>query len=169
MSSFHILSAVALFSTLLITTACGDKIGDSCSISTDCSAQGERICDGSSPDGYCTIAGCDFGTCPDEAVCVRFFGGVVDESQPCDPRTEDRTTDDCGPDDLCTLAGTCIPRSAERRFCMLKCDSGGDCRDEYECRTEALMREHGGEPVPKAGEALGTDIQSFCAVEPQPF
>ncbi len=158
--------SLPLFVLLTLSSGCGDKIGDSCSRSTDCSSTGERVCDTISPDGYCTIAGCDFGTCPDESICVRFFGGVIDESLPCDPRTEDRTTDDCSPDDLCTLAGYCVPRTAERRFCMLTCSSDSDCRNKYECRTEELMRIHGGEPVPNAGEVLD-NIQAFCAVAPQ--
>ena len=53
--------------------ACGHKIGDSCSVASDCSDNADRICDTSSHDGYCTIAGCDFDTCPSEAVCVSFF------------------------------------------------------------------------------------------------
>jgi hypothetical protein len=28
------------------------------------------------------------------------------------------------------------------------------------------MRQHGGEPVPKPGERLGTDLQPFCAPAP---
>ncbi len=152
--------------TLSLLTACGDEIGDSCTTSSDCSTAGDRICDNQSPDGYCTVPGCDFDTCPEESVCIRFFGGVTNTTSSCDPRTEDRTTNDCSPDDLCTLAGTCVPRTAESRFCMKKCGGSGDCRDKYECRTEQLMRDHGGEPVPSPGEALGSDLQSFCAAEP---
>ena len=39
-------------------------------------------CDTSSPDGqgYCTIEGCDWNTCPSEAVCIRFFTPVLDEA-----------------------------------------------------------------------------------------
>lgn len=144
---------------------CGDKIGDPCQVSGECSSQGDRLCDTTSPDGYCTVVGCDFGTCPEEAVCVRFFG-VANSDRPCDPQTEDLSTDDCTPDELCSLSETCVPRTAEQRFCMLKCGGSGDCRDKYECRTLELMREHGGEPVPPPGEAVSLDPQPFCAAAP---
>jgi hypothetical protein len=158
----------ATFAILLLLgiAACGDEIGDECSISPDCSSQGDRICDINSPGGYCTIIGCDYNTCPDEAVCVRFFS-VSDTNRPCDPSAEDVAGEDnCTPDELCTLGGDCVPRTAELRFCMRTCGSNGDCRDGYECRTKQLMREHGGEPVPPPGEAVAEDPQRFCAAAP---
>jgi hypothetical protein len=145
--------------------ACGDKIGDACQVSSECSSQGDRLCDTTSPDGYCTVVGCDFDTCPEEAVCVRFFG-VANSDRPCDPQTEDSSTDDCTPDEVCSLSDTCVPRTAEVRFCMLKCGGDGDCRDKYECRDIERMRIHGGEPVPEPGQAVGTDPQAFCAAAP---
>lgn len=158
------LSAFAIF-----CAACGSEIGDSCAVSSDCDPNGTRQCDRSSVDGYCTIAGCDYNTCPDEAVCVRFFVGSFD-NETCDPTTEDLPssdgTDDCSLDELCTLAGTCVPHSAEVRYCMRRCSSGGDCRGGYECRTEDLMIEHGGEPVLAPGEVPDGDPQRFCAVAP---
>jgi hypothetical protein len=157
---------------LLGAAACGDEIGDECTLSTDCSSQGDRICDTNSPGGYCTIIGCDVDTCPDEAVCVRFFS-VSDTNHPCDPQAEDVPREDgqpaedkCTADELCTLSNVCVPRSAELRFCMKTCGSNGDCRDGYECRTEQLMREHGGEPVPPPGEAVSENPQRFCAAAP---
>ena len=161
-----LLTSFALAALVALSAGCGDEIGDSCVSSSDCSQSGDRICDTASPEGYCTVPGCDFDSCPDGSVCIRFFGGVTNTTSECDPRTEDRTTDACGPDDLCTLAGTCVPRTAETRFCMKTCGGNGDCRDKYECRTEDLMRLHGGEPVPEPGEALGDDLQKFCAAEP---
>lgn len=41
-------------------------------MSLDCSALGNRLCDQTQPGGYCTIPGCERGTCPDDAVCVLF-------------------------------------------------------------------------------------------------
>ena len=76
------------------------------------------------------------------------------------------TSDDCSLDELCSLAGNCVPRSSEIRFCMRKCDADDDCRDGYECRDLALMEAHGGEPVPPAGEAVADDPQPFCASAP---
>src|SRR5262245_28782560 len=51
---------------------CTPGIGDSCKLSTDCSALGDRLCDTSQPDGYCTVFNCDPGGCPSEASCVEF-------------------------------------------------------------------------------------------------
>ncbi len=152
-------------SLLFLAVACGDQIGDSCSLSTDCSSTGDRICDTNSPGGYCTIIGCDVGTCPDEAVCVRFFP-VTSSNRPCDPATEDQGANACTADEVCTFSGTCAPRNSEVRFCMKTCGGDGDCRDDYECRTTELMKEHGGEPVPESGEATGSKTTRFCATAP---
>src|SRR5436190_23330379 len=94
---------LAALAALLALAGAGDaEIGDDCSLSSDCSPQGDRICDVSSPGGYCTIIGCDFDTCPGEAVCVRFFS-VQDSDRACDPREEDLVEDvnDCTADEMC--------------------------------------------------------------------
>ena len=160
------LRSLSLAVLLLTAVACGEEIGDECTISSDCSPQGDRICDVNSPGGYCTILGCDVGTCPDEAVCVRFFP-VQDTNRLCDPNTDDGGASSCSADEVCTFAGTCAPRNAEVRFCMKTCSDNGDCRDDYECRDADLMREHGGEPVPESGEPTGSKLTNFCAAEPQ--
>lgn len=148
---------------------CGKEIGDACVVSSDCSPNGDRQClDPSQNGGYCTIQGCDFGTCPDEAVCVRFFTGGF-SNKPCDYLTEDNGSDACSFDELCSLAGTCVPRSSEIRFCMRTCGGDGDCRGDYECRDFDLMVAHGGEPVldPAGGQRLDAkSAQSFCAATP---
>ncbi len=153
-----------------LIAGCGKEIGDSCIVSTDCGTDANLICDLASLDGYCTIPGCDYGTCPDEAVCVRFFIASF-EDLPCDPATEDLgtggATNDCGLDEICTLAGQCVPSASEERFCMKTCGDSGDCRDGYECRDEALMRSHGGEPVPPPGQRLAS-FDPFCAQAPVP-
>jgi len=147
---------------------CGKEIGDSCLLSTDCGSDGNLVCDQASLDGYCTIPGCDFGTCPSEAVCVRFFTASF-ANVPCDPATEDLgtagSTDACGLDEVCTLAGQCVPSASEVRFCMKTCGDSGDCRSGYECRDQALMVAHGGEPVPPPGQRL-TSFDRFCAQAP---
>ncbi len=143
-----------------VSAGCGSEIGDSCSLHSECSTTGERICDLSSPSGYCTIVGCDYDTCPDEAVCVSFFS-VASTNLPC------TTSSDCTSDEICTLGRYCVPRSSEVRYCMKKCGGSGDCRDRYECRHLELMQQHGGEPVPPPGERLDPDhLQGFCAAEP---
>jgi hypothetical protein len=154
-----------------LSAGCGAEIGDSCIVQTDCAQDGTRACDLNSNGGYCTIAGCDYGTCPSEAVCVRFFTGSF-ANKTCNPATEDlpatdpTTTNDCNDEELCALEGHCVTRASEVRFCMRKCGSSGDCRDGYECRDEALMIKDGGEPVPPAGERLGDAPQQFCAQTP---
>jgi hypothetical protein len=61
-----------LFVCAAAAIGCKPEIGDSCKLSTDCSIQGDRLCDTSQPDGYCTIFNCDPDSCPSEAVCVSF-------------------------------------------------------------------------------------------------
>jgi hypothetical protein len=150
----------------MLLAACGKEIGDECFVGADCSPNGDRQCDISSTGGYCTIQGCDVGTCPEEATCVRFFTNAF-SNRPCDPLTENVSTDTCNLDELCSLAGQCVPRSSELRFCMKTCDSDDDCRDEYECRTVELMIEHGGEPVLSPGRVVDSSAPRFCAVRPQ--
>jgi hypothetical protein len=148
----------ALLLTVVTLSACSPQIGDSCSVSTDCAQDGSRVCDQLEPGGYCTIEGCDFGTCPGDSECVRFFPGLS-QSVPCAAQS------DCADDEICTLEGVCAPRSIEVRFCMKKCNSGGDCRSGYECRTEALMKIHGGEPVPDPSTPTTIPTQAFCGAE----
>jgi len=145
---------------------CGSEIGDTCFVSSDCDINGGRQCDNTSDaEGYCTIVGCDHDTCPEEAVCVRFFAGTF-SNRPCDHATEDIATNMCSPDELCALEGYCAPRSAESRYCMRRCDGSDDCRSRYECRDLELMRAHGGEPVSPPGERLGDSPPRFCALRP---
>lgn len=92
---------------------CRPEIGDECITSVDCSAQGDRLCDSSQPDGYCTVFGCEPDACPEEAVCIG-FGLETDAT--------------------CSVEGT-DPRwpRFERTFCMLACEEDTDCRDGYVC------------------------------------
>jgi len=168
------LNSIIALTALLSVAGCGDSIGDPCSLSSECSSRGDRFCDVNSPGGYCTVFGCDHDTCPEEAICVRFFS-VAETNLACDSQTEDcdpdnaactSATDDCTADELCTLSGSCVPRTAESRFCMLRCGGIDECREQYECRDEALMRVHGGEPVPIPGEGLSDDLEAFCAPAP---
>jgi hypothetical protein len=158
--------------------ACGKEIGDECSFSSDCSPNGDRACiDATSAggDGYCTVQGCDFSTCPDEAVCVQFFTGdfnnkTCDPGQPASPRPDPTmcgdSTNCCSLDEVCALSGHCVPTSSEVRFCMRTCGSDGDCREGYECRDLAKMREHGGQPVLGPDDKLDASVPKFCAKTP---
>ncbi|MCE9575082.1 MAG: hypothetical protein K8W52_18165 [Deltaproteobacteria bacterium] len=154
-----------------VAAGCGSEIGDSCSTSDDCNAgttSGGRACDPGG-GGYCTIIGCDYDSCPSEATCVRFFTGSF-QNRTCNPQKEDLPasdgTDDCSADELCELDGHCVTRTSELRYCMRTCSDNSDCRDGFECRDLALMKAHGGEPVPEPGTRLGDNPQRFCAVAP---
>lgn len=98
---------------------------------------------------------------------MRFFS-LGSTNILCDPGTEDISTDDCASDEVCTLSGSCVPRSAETRYCMRKCDDDGDCRDNYQCRTRELMAIYGGQPVLAPGESVSGEVQPFCAAAPLP-
>ncbi|HEX7478843.1 MAG TPA: hypothetical protein VF331_13640 [Polyangiales bacterium] len=60
----------------LTLSACGKQIGDKCRTALDCSVSASRLCDRTEPGGYCTVQDCDLGTCPSEAVCVKFRPAV---------------------------------------------------------------------------------------------
>jgi hypothetical protein len=62
----------AMSIALCAFTACAPEIGDECKTSLDCSSQGSRLCDRTQPHGYCTLRGCESGTCPEDSVCVKF-------------------------------------------------------------------------------------------------
>lgn len=166
---------------LLLLFGCGKEIGDECVISADCSPNGDRVCI-DPPAGYCTVQGCDFNTCPEEAVCVRFFTGSFAD-KPCQQACEDlgpgelvpsecppdgdgnpQPTDHCSLDELCSIAGQCVSRSSEIRFCMRKCDSDDECREGYECRDRERQTVRGGEPV--LGSDSTEDAPKFCATAP---
>lgn len=148
-----------MFAALVAAAGCGKEIGDACIIGADCDPNGTRMCDQSQREGYCTISGCDYNTCPDESACIRFFTGGF-ENRPCESR------DQCSLDELCSLKGQCVPRSSESRNCMRTCDSNDDCRDGYECRDLELMRAHGGEPVLSPGQQIDGTSPKFCATAP---
>jgi hypothetical protein len=149
---------------VLAAAACGKEIGDECVISSDCSPNGDRQCDTSSKEGYCTIQGCDYNTCPEEAACIRFFTGDF-TNRPCNFETEDASTSVCSFDEICGLSWHCVPRSSEVRYCMRRCESQDDCRDGYECRDIELMKVHGGEPVLAPDESID-GASGFCAAKP---
>ena len=98
---------------LLALSACTPTIGDKCFLSTDCSTRGDRLCDTSQPDGYCTQFNCAKNSCPDEAACVLFNAGVQG----------------CGYDDRSGGYGSRVARA----FCVASCNRDSDCRAGYIC------------------------------------
>lgn len=151
---------VAAAALSVLAAGCGKEIGDSCIIDSDCDPNGLRDCDTSQDEGYCTIQGCDYNTCPEDSACIRFFTGGF-SNRPCANQGE------CSLDELCSLEGLCVPRSSEARYCMATCGDDSDCRDGYECRDLDLMIAHGGEPVLSSGTAITeSTAPKFCAAEP---
>ena len=57
---------------LALVAGCAPKIGDKCTVSTDCSVTGDRLCDSTQPSGYCTVFNCEPNACPDDSLCVAF-------------------------------------------------------------------------------------------------
>src|SRR5262249_9226789 len=103
-------SRLLLLTALLALAGCTPSIGDKCTLSTDCSFQGDRLCDTAQPDGYCTIFNCRGNLCPDQPACGLFHAAV----QGC--AYNDRT-----------------PSRTGRTFCMAQCHGDSDCRDGYIC------------------------------------
>ena len=161
-----LLATVLLVSGALLGSGCESQIGDSCSINVDCSPLGDRICDTTQLEGYCTIPGCDQDTCPDEAICVRFFPTAF-LSQTCNPETEDavvpsvQPTNNCRGDEICLSSGFCAQQTQESRFCMQKCEQDSDCRPGYECRRTATR----GAELLRDPDQPDLTQQRFCAQE----
>jgi hypothetical protein len=97
----------------MMLAGCTPSIGDKCALSTDCSLRGDRICDTSQPNGYCTVFNCPPNLCPDKGACVMFQAAVPG----------------CAYDDYQS------PSRTSRAFCMAHCQGDSDCRqsDGYIC------------------------------------
>jgi hypothetical protein len=102
---------VALAAGVVVLAACAPQVGKSCSLSTDCSQLGDRLCDTTQPGGYCTVFNCEPDQCP-SSTCVA-FNPTLDPS--------------CG-----VAADGRWPRY-EQSFCLAACNSEGDCRTQYDC------------------------------------
>ncbi len=105
--------AVLLVLLSLVAFGCSPKIGDSCTVSTNCSASGDRLCDITEPGGYCTIFNCEPDTCPADSACINFG-------------TELSSVDRCQ-----SSQGN---SPYQRSFCMASCSVDGDCRGGYKCQ-----------------------------------
>lgn len=125
-------SLVVIFACLV---ACGRGIGDGCETGLNCSASASRLCDMTQPGGYCTLAGCQRGSCPSDSVCVTFWQ---------------------------TTAQTEIDRNRlSVNYCMRTCDERSDCRDDegYDCVTGKDFGYRGEAMV------MGDQKVKFCAVK----
>jgi hypothetical protein len=86
---------------LASAAGCAPQIGDSCTTSVNCSVNGDRVCDGAQPGGYCSIESCEADTCPEDAVCVRFRPTPSRHAQswcmkPCESSSDCRVEDAYG-------------------------------------------------------------------------
>jgi hypothetical protein len=133
--------------TAALALGCTPQIGDKCTVSTNCSTTGDRLCDVTQPDGYCTTFNCEPGSCPEDSVCVN-FGTRLSPVEGCAP----------------SQANSPYKRS----FCMANCSSDDDCRGGYHClaptQFNAVLAEHSsGQKVcavpPKAAPPEGTPNQ----------
>jgi hypothetical protein len=131
--------ATLLFALVLASVAgCGHDIGDECRTSADCDPNGTRACDLSQPGGYCTVAGCDESSCPEDSACLRTFPQQYISTETCDPNAVKTV---CTTDEVCLNfgdpdpnMGQCVRRSFEQRTCVKTCSGNDDCRGGYVCR-----------------------------------
>ena len=114
---FRLPRFIWVFPIAALLVACSPKIGNRCTLSTDCSQLGDRLCDTTQPEGYCTIFNCEPDTCP-EAVCVGFDSQI---------------------DPACGATQASQASRFERTFCMKGCDDDSDCRDGYKCLEPATL------------------------------
>jgi len=112
----YLFVVVAIASGLL---GCSPQVGDDCTTSLDCSQLGDRLCDTSQPDGYCTVFNCEPDACPEEAICIGF--GL--ELDPACASVEDARW-----------------KRFERTFCMFGCEAQEDCRPGYVCASPEERR-----------------------------
>jgi len=157
--------------------AVAGKIGDSCLLSSDCAPDSNLICDQASLGRLLHHPGCDYGTCPGDAVCIRFFTAAF-ENLPCDPATEDlgpsRRRQRLRLDEFCALAGQCVRIVLRGSLLHEELRQLGRLPRRLRVPpTRPLMVSHGGEPVPPAGQRL-TEFDSLLragadhAVSPSP-
>ena len=119
----------------IFVAGCQPEIGDPCVSSIDCSVQGDRLCDTSQPEGYCTAFNCEPDKCPEDSVCVG-FGLTLDPtctSEAVDPRW---------------------PRF-ERTFCLKACEADDDCREHYACVAPTSRR---AESIDVESELAGSKV-----------
>lgn len=139
-----------------IGVSCTPEIGDKCIVSTDCSVQGDRLCDVSQPGGYCTQLNCRGNDCFNEAACVLFNSAVPG----------------CGYNDRAGGYGSRVARS----FCMAMCVSDTDCRSDYVCADprsypwgavilDDIQTKRGCLPKPLQGQDAGPDSGALFSNE----
>ncbi len=122
------LALAALALSLALAAGCSPRIGDSCSDSTNCSINNDRLCDQSQPGGACIVFNCLPNSCPDGAVCARFRSdeprlAVVACMRGCASDSDCRTGEGyhcVGEADpgIAELGVSIVDTDSNRRFCI---------------------------------------------------
>jgi hypothetical protein len=136
----------AVFSISAAVIGCKPSIGDDCTVSSDCSVTGDRLCDTTQPGGYCTVFNCEPGLCPKESICVG-YGNVPSAAKSC--------SDQQGGQRL------------QRTFCLRRCDSDSDCRTGYKCKDMGRKNPWGAVVVEHSGTNGKVCAVEFRGLEPE--
>ena len=113
MNRFELAAGISLLGLFGAVTGCKAHIGSPCTLNTDCSLQGNLVCDTSQPAGYCTYFNCVPDTCQDEAACVAMSPAVPG----------------------CAYNDYNSPARTARSMCLEQCHKDSDCRtnEGYVC------------------------------------
>ncbi len=106
---FFTTALIALVALAFVQSGCARRVGDGCTLDTDCSINNDRRCDLSQQGGYCTIAECDRNSCPDDSLCIEFFAQV-------DPRTRRFCMAPCSVDGDCRANYRCVAPDVQGVF-----------------------------------------------------
>lgn len=129
----------------LLLGACQPKIGDECVTDLDCSQAGDRLCDTTQLDGYCTQADCSPTSCPEkESICVAFNNTVSTQGS-------------------CNVRGQTSPYL--RTFCMATCKREKDCRNGYSCIDMSKTNDWGASIIEQKPEETSVCIQVMSFAE----
>lgn len=129
----------------LFLGACQPKIGDECVTDLDCSQAGDRLCDTTQLDGYCTQADCDPTSCPEkESICIAFNNTISTQG-------------------ACNVRGQTSPY--RRTFCMGTCKKAKDCRTGYSCVDMSKTNDWGASVIQRDAEETSVCIQVMTFAE----
>lgn len=138
-------SSLLLLLGLITLGGCQRKIGDECVTDLDCSQAGDRLCDTTQPDGYCTQVDCDPLSCPEkESICVAFNNTLSTQG-------------------ACNIQGQTSPY--RRTFCMGTCEKTKDCRTGYSCVDMSKPNDWGASVIQNEPEVTSVCVQNISFVD----
>jgi hypothetical protein len=153
MPAFRLIFSLICAFAAMSMMGCTPHIGDHCTLSTDCSLQGDRQCDTAEPNGYCTVFGCQGNLCPDQAACVLFNPAVPG----------------CAYTDR-------EPSRIAQGACMKQCSQDSDCRTDegYICAdpkgppwSALILDDDQGQHICIPGPYIQSDVTPEDASTPQ--